>query len=49
MAAIPPNAAIKPTGLVPTTSKNQELIDRVKRYENIPWCEQYERMISGML
>ncbi|EPE30164.1 Trimeric LpxA-like enzyme [Glarea lozoyensis ATCC 20868] len=49
MAALPPNGAIKPTGLVPMESKNQDLINRVKQYENIPWCEQYERMISGML
>ncbi|KAH6679237.1 maltose acetyltransferase-domain-containing protein, partial [Halenospora varia] len=49
MAALPPNGVPKATGLVPNTSKNQDLIAKARNYKNIPWCEQYERMISGML
>ncbi|KAG9232016.1 maltose O-acetyltransferase [Amylocarpus encephaloides] len=40
---------MKATGLTPKTEKNEDLIARAKKYKNIPWCEQYERMISGML
>ncbi|KAI9734857.1 MAG: hypothetical protein M1834_001937 [Cirrosporium novae-zelandiae] len=32
-----------------STEKNQDLIQTAKAFENVPWCEQYERMISGML
>jgi len=32
-----------------TTEKNAEIIAQAKKLANVPWCEQYERMISGML
>jgi hypothetical protein len=32
-----------------TTQKNTEIIAQAKNLANVPWCEQYERMISGML
>jgi hypothetical protein len=32
-----------------STSKNHELIAAVKSMKHVPWCEDYERMISGML
>ena len=32
----------------PATVKNEKLIDAVKGFENVPWCDQYERMLSGM-
>lgn len=31
------------------SQKDSELIEIVKGFENVPWSEQYERMISGML
>lgn len=31
------------------TEKDHEAIEKAKKLNNIPWCEQYERMISGML
>ena len=31
------------------TEKNQDLIQIAKGLEHIPWCEDYEKMISGML
>lgn len=33
----------------PSKEKNPELLVTAKSLANIPWCEQYERMISGML
>ncbi|PYH64326.1 uncharacterized protein BO88DRAFT_458155 [Aspergillus vadensis CBS 113365] len=33
----------------PSTEKNLALIETAKSLANTPWCEQYERMISGML
>jgi len=30
-------------------TKNQELIEAAKSINNVPWCEDYEKMISGML
>ncbi|PTB38470.1 uncharacterized protein TrAFT101_011431 [Trichoderma asperellum] len=30
-------------------SKNQEILDIAKSLKGTPWCEEYERMISGML
>jgi hypothetical protein len=33
----------------PREEKDQKQIDEAKKLHNIPWCEQYERMISGML
>lgn len=30
-------------------SKNQELLSVAKSLKGTPWCEEYERMISGML
>ncbi|RDW95120.1 hypothetical protein BP5796_00883 [Coleophoma crateriformis] len=32
-----------------STEKNAELIEHAKTLRNIPWCEDYEKMISGML
>ena len=31
------------------TQKILEAINHVKSLENVPWCEDYEKMISGML
>ncbi|KAL2755405.1 hypothetical protein ACRALDRAFT_2034520 [Sodiomyces alcalophilus JCM 7366] len=31
------------------TEKDQEAIEVAKTLDNIPWCEDYEKMISGML
>ena len=31
------------------TEKDQGQIDLAKKLNNVPWCEHYERMISGML
>lgn len=33
----------------PNTSKNEALIARAREAANVPWCEEYEQMISGML
>ncbi|KAH0272354.1 hypothetical protein KCU91_g6743, partial [Aureobasidium melanogenum] len=33
----------------PAHSKNETIIARAKGLANIPWCEEYEKMISGML
>ncbi|KAN0102571.1 galactoside O-acetyltransferase [Hyaloscypha variabilis] len=30
-------------------SKNTALIEQAKTFKNVPWCEDYEKMISGML
>ena len=30
-------------------SKNQEILDVAKSLRGTPWCDEYERMISGML
>lgn len=30
------------------TEKNQDLIDKAKVLNHVPWCEDYEKMISGM-
>jgi hypothetical protein len=32
------------------TSKNPEIIDEIKHLVEIPvpWCDEYERMVSGM-
>ncbi|KAL1861893.1 hypothetical protein Plec18170_000716 [Paecilomyces lecythidis] len=32
-----------------STKKNPALIEAAKAFENVPWCEDYEKMISGML
>jgi Maltose acetyltransferase len=29
--------------------KDMGLIEQAKTFENVPWCEDYEKMISGML
>lgn len=29
--------------------KRADLIAAAKQFENVPWCEEYEKMISGML
>ncbi|KAF5518298.1 hypothetical protein CGCA056_v011393 [Colletotrichum aenigma] len=31
------------------TTKNSEIIQLAKQLKGTPWCEEYERMISGML
>ncbi|CAD0058030.1 unnamed protein product [Aureobasidium pullulans] len=33
----------------PAKSKNEAIIDRARDLANVPWCEEYEKMISGML
>jgi hypothetical protein len=33
----------------PAKSKNETIIARAKDLVNVPWCEEYEKMISGML
>jgi hypothetical protein len=33
----------------PAKSKNEAIITRAKGLANVPWCEEYEKMISGML
>ena len=30
------------------TEPNLELLDAARELENVPWCEEYEAMISGM-
>lgn len=32
-----------------TTNKDAELIEFAKTLSNVPWCEEYEKMISGMM
>ncbi|ERF68729.1 hypothetical protein EPUS_07147 [Endocarpon pusillum Z07020] len=32
-----------------STSKNHALMESVKSYKHVPWCDDYEKMISGML
>ena len=29
--------------------KDQEIIEIAKTLKDVPWCEEYEKMISGML
>lgn len=29
--------------------KQTHLIEAAKAFDNVPWCEEYEKMISGML
>jgi len=31
------------------TNKNTIEIEKAKQLSNVPWCEEYEKMISGML
>jgi hypothetical protein len=33
----------------PAKSKDETIIARAKQLANVPWCDDYERMISGML
>ena len=37
------------TNMEPAKSKNDAIIARAKDLANVPWCEEYEKMISGML
>ena len=30
------------------TEKSQDLINKAKALNHVPWCEEYEKMISGM-
>jgi hypothetical protein len=30
-------------------TKNIALIEQAKTFKNVPWCEDYEKMVSGML
>lgn len=34
---------------LPSSQKNEETINLAHRLHHTPWCEDYERMISGML
>ena len=38
---------VKENSVVPT-EKNQELIEKAKALNHVPWCEAYEEMISGI-
>jgi hypothetical protein len=31
------------------TSKNTQELKKAKNLNHVPWCEEYEKMISGML
>lgn len=33
----------------PAKSKNETIIARARNLANVPWCDDYEKMISGML
>lgn len=33
----------------PAKEKNPDIIARAKALSNVPWCDDYEKMISGML
>lgn len=35
--------------MIANTEKDVELIAKLKHFENIPWSEDYEKMVSGML
>ena len=41
-------SAPKQHSYVVRTKKNQNLINKAKALSYVPWCEKYERMISGM-
>ena len=32
-----------------TTQKNLEALERARSIKDVPWCEEYEAMISGMM
>jgi hypothetical protein len=34
---------------MPSTEKSEEAINRAKLLKNVPWCDDYEKMISGMV
>jgi hypothetical protein len=31
------------------TTKNTQELEKAKKLNHVPWCEEYEKMISGML
>jgi hypothetical protein len=35
--------------MLPTTEKDSTAIEKAKTLQNIPWGDEYERMISGMM
>jgi hypothetical protein len=35
--------------MLPTTKKDTTAIEKAKTLENVPWGDEYERMISGMM
>jgi hypothetical protein len=35
--------------MLPTTEKDSVAIETAKTLQNIPWGDEYERMISGMM
>ena len=37
------------TSMEPAKEKNETIIARAKNLANVPWCDEYEKMISGML
>ncbi|KZT53800.1 hypothetical protein CALCODRAFT_511160 [Calocera cornea HHB12733] len=41
--------ASQPNDMPANTEKDQVALDQAKSLKHVPWCEQYERMISGML
>lgn len=32
-----------------STEKDQAVIEYAKTLDNVPWCDDYEKMVSGML
>lgn len=35
--------------IMASKEKNASLIEQAKAFKNVPWCDDYEKMISGML
>jgi hypothetical protein len=35
--------------MLPTTEKDAAAIEKAKTLQNVPWGDEYERMISGMM
>jgi hypothetical protein len=38
-----------PPDKMASKEKNMALIEEARNFKNVPWCEDYEKMISGML
>jgi hypothetical protein len=48
LAFVPHRLICKPPGKMAATQKNVEAIERARLLRNVPWCEDYEAMASGM-